>query len=133
MERTAFMDQYKDPRWQRKRLEIMERDKFSCVFCEDSTASLNVHHKFYKKGKKVWEYEDSILITLCETCHEKLTKIIQNNQESLSDIYQNLSSVESISNILRCISCMTIDELNSTEDIIWQIWQITTYKKNDTH
>ena len=32
---------------------------------------LNVHHKYYVKGKTPWEYKDDALITLCENCHKK--------------------------------------------------------------
>lgn len=32
---------------------------------------LNIHHMYYIKGNKPWEYEDSALITLCEECHKK--------------------------------------------------------------
>jgi len=30
---------------------------------------LNVHHKKYIEGRKIWEYNDSDLITLCSECH----------------------------------------------------------------
>lgn len=32
---------------------------------------LNIHHKYYIKGKKPWEYDNNALITLCEDCHRK--------------------------------------------------------------
>lgn len=33
---------------------------------------LNVHHKYYIRGKKPWEYpDDEALVTLCEDCHKK--------------------------------------------------------------
>lgn len=32
---------------------------------------LNVHHTYYTKGHKPWEYEDDSLVTLCEDCHKK--------------------------------------------------------------
>lgn len=31
--------------------------------------TLNVHHKYYIKGHKAWEYEDDALVTLCAECH----------------------------------------------------------------
>lgn len=70
MKKTGFMDQYKDPRWQKKRLKIMERDEFTCQSCYDTESTLNVHHKYYIFGKFPWEYPDELLITLCEGCHE---------------------------------------------------------------
>lgn len=35
------------------------------------TKYLNVHHKFYQKGKKPWKYDDDALVTLCGACHQK--------------------------------------------------------------
>lgn len=31
--------------------------------------TLNVHHKYYIKGHKAWEYDNDALITLCTECH----------------------------------------------------------------
>lgn len=61
----------KDPRWQRKRLEAMQADKFTCQICFRSDKPLNVHHKKYISGAMPWEYDTSYLITLCEDCHAK--------------------------------------------------------------
>lgn len=72
-----FFAQYRDPRWQKKRLKIMERDEFACVSCNTKEDTLNVHHRVpYKKDAKPWEYEDDELITLCEECHKEITEII---------------------------------------------------------
>lgn len=60
----------RDPRWQRKRLEIMQRDNWACVHCGDSTSELNVHHNRYITGHLPWEYADEHLTTLCKFCHE---------------------------------------------------------------
>jgi len=75
MNDKSFAAQYKDARWQRKRLEIMERDNFTCHMCkrgEEEEVSLNVHHAYYEKGKKPWDYPDDMLVTLCEDCHKNL-------------------------------------------------------------
>ncbi len=38
---------------------------------EEKTKHFNhVHHFYYIKGKKVWEYPDKHLITLCDDCHK---------------------------------------------------------------
>lgn len=68
---SEFFEAYKDPRWQRKRLEIMQREDFACERCGSKEETLNVHHAFYRKGKKPWEYESSILHCLCESCHNE--------------------------------------------------------------
>jgi hypothetical protein len=41
-------------------------------------AGLNVHHHYYTKGKRPWEYPDDALETLCRDCHIEVhkTKVI---------------------------------------------------------
>jgi len=57
--------------WQKKRLEIMQRDDFKCLCCK-SKDSLVVHHLYYKYGMKPWQYKNDSLVTLCSKCHTKL-------------------------------------------------------------
>lgn len=68
---VPYWEKPKDPRWQKRRLEIMQRDDFTCIDCGDSSSSLNVHHCFYIKSMEPWEYPDDMLKTLCEQCHKK--------------------------------------------------------------
>lgn len=66
----TYAEKLKDPRWQRKRLEIMERDGFKCRICGDETTTLHVHHVRYLRGREPWEYREFYFVTLCENCHE---------------------------------------------------------------
>jgi len=66
---VSYAEKLRDPRWQKMRLEIMQRDKFSCRVCNNTEKTLNVHHRFYRKGESPWEYEPAALVTLCEDCH----------------------------------------------------------------
>lgn len=43
----------------------------SFYFIPKEIKGLNVHHKYYIKGKAPWEYEDDALVTLCEECHRE--------------------------------------------------------------
>ncbi len=36
--------------------------------------NLHIHHKYYVKGKRPWEYDNDALTTLCWHCHEELHK-----------------------------------------------------------
>ena len=45
------MEKYKDPRWQKKRLKILERDKWACQLCDGKEKTLHIHHKFMKQIK----------------------------------------------------------------------------------
>ena len=64
-----YKSQYLHPRWQKKRLEILNRDHWQCKICGVKDKTLHVHHTYYKKGAKVWEAENKWLKTLCEDCH----------------------------------------------------------------
>ena len=65
----TYSEKLRDPRWQKKRLEILERDNWRCVFCADATSELQVHHLLYKK-RDPWDYPDHLYQTLCRPCHE---------------------------------------------------------------
>ena len=64
------MSIYSHPQWQRRRLEIMQRDHFTCRRCGDDQNTLNVHHRRYRVDRRIWEYDDDDLVTLCRRCHE---------------------------------------------------------------
>jgi hypothetical protein len=66
---STYTEKLKDPRWQKKRLEILERDGFTCKLCGNTKETLNVHHWEYVKGEP-WDAPDYLLATLCTTCHE---------------------------------------------------------------
>lgn len=72
-----------DPRWQRKRLEILERDGWACTICGDKEKTLHVHHMHYLYGAAPWEYENGYLSTLCEDCHEEEGACKKNEIETL--------------------------------------------------
>lgn len=70
--KSAYSQKLRDPRWQKMRLEIMGRDKFSCRLCGDDKSTLNVHHLYYERGADPWDYHEQSLVTLCEACHEEM-------------------------------------------------------------
>lgn len=63
-----YSDKLKDPRWQKKRLEIFKRDDFTCQKCSDKKTTLCVHHLKYNGDP--WKSNNDDLITLCEHCHD---------------------------------------------------------------
>lgn len=46
--RKKYLEKLKDPRWQKKRLKVFERDEWTCQCCNDTESTLNVHHRYYK-------------------------------------------------------------------------------------
>jgi hypothetical protein len=67
--KKSFYDKLKDPKWQEKRLRIMERSGFSCEWCGGKDYTLHIHHGYYTRGFDPWEYGDDTLYCLCENCH----------------------------------------------------------------
>lgn len=69
MSSSSYADKLKDPRWQKKRLEVMERDGFACRDCGEKSKTLHVHHCIYERGGP-WNTTPMYLLTLCHDCHE---------------------------------------------------------------
>lgn len=86
--KQTYAEMLKDPRWQKKRLKIMQRDNFTCQHCGSMDKSLQVHHLIYHKDYKPWEYESSELITLCSKCHEV-------ESEYNSEVYNDFVNLKS--------------------------------------
>lgn len=88
----TYAEKLKDPRWQKKRLEIFERDGWACKKCSDKKATLHVHHITYHNNISPWEYQNDDLDTLCEQCHSVVSSL---QSKPLSDpsnaaIYRDL-------------------------------------------
>lgn len=66
---TSYSELLKHPKWQKKRLQILERDDFKCRICNDQETTLHVHHLKYIYNHKPWEYANEDLLTLCKDCH----------------------------------------------------------------
>ena len=73
----TYSEKLKDPRWQKKRLEILERDGWACRHCGSSTTTLNVHHVVYHSKRNPWEYDQDELMALCDLCHTETERRIK--------------------------------------------------------
>ena len=65
-----YSEKLLSPNWQKKRLEIFNRDGFTCQNCGNKEQTLHVHHKTYEYGKDPWDYLNDNFVTLCSDCHE---------------------------------------------------------------
>jgi len=92
----SYADQYKDPRWQKKRLEILDRDEFQCQHCGDSKSQLHVHHRVYEYGRDVWDYDNDLLVTYCNSCHQYAHQLSSDLKSVSSEIMEGwlLDSIE---------------------------------------
>jgi len=59
-----------DPKWQKRRLKVFERDSWKCRKCGSKKRMLVVHHlKYTKKYPRNEPMEH--LITWCKKCHDR--------------------------------------------------------------
>jgi|GEM_PF-2507864 hypothetical protein len=85
--KKSYAERLKDPRWQKMRLKILERDEWCCQICFDSKETLHIHHRYYKKNTDPWDYPLESLVTLCESCHESEAEYMP---EMLKDLNETL-------------------------------------------
>ena len=69
-----YEDMLKSKAWKNKRKVILKRDKYKCTKCS-SVIRLQIHHLYYIKGRKPWEYPNKALVILCNECHTKIHTI----------------------------------------------------------
>lgn len=71
MSNLTYSEKLRLPAWQQKRLEILNRDNWTCLSCgrNDPSVPVHVHHLKYFPGLDPWEYEPQYLVTYCEKCH----------------------------------------------------------------
>lgn len=69
----TYYEQLQHPLWREKREEVLKLHSHRCLTCEatEDDTYLHVHHRFYRRGAKAWEYSTSELVCLCERCHYK--------------------------------------------------------------
>lgn len=72
----TYAEKLKNPRWQKRRLYVMERDEWKCRVCGETKETLNVHHLQY--GKEPWDVPDDWLLTVCHRCHKYIETLQKN-------------------------------------------------------
>lgn len=69
MTKLTYAQQLAHPKWQRRRLEMLNAAGWACTACGNDDNQLHVHHRQYFKGRMAWEYADHELAVLCNDCH----------------------------------------------------------------
>jgi len=72
----SYQAQLKQPEWQRRRMEMLERADCRCQHCDTRDESLEIHHHHYVPSRFAWEYTDDELMVLCKSCHQEIHSII---------------------------------------------------------
>lgn len=82
----SYAQKLKDPRWQKLRLLMMERDGWACRLCGDGSETLNVHHLYYLPRTDPWMYPDTAYLTTCETCHKRIHEAKEALERAISHV-----------------------------------------------
>lgn len=108
--KSEYAKKLMDPRWQKMRLEVFERDLFTCQMCGDEKSTLNVHHRYYVFPKDPWDYPLTALVTLCQPCHEVESETIK---EYCSDLLLILKSGGAMSDAMVSLATAFVETHNT--------------------
>lgn len=103
-----YAEKLRDPRWQKKRLEILERDNFCCRECGDKKTELHVHHLIYFSKTEPWDFPNCCLVTVCKNCH----KTRQSFEQQWKSVASNRSTsfLAASHYLLSCILSVTTED-----------------------
>jgi len=125
----TYYEKLQHPKWQKKRLEILARDNFSCQHCNSKETSLHIHHFSYAKNP--WETPDVDLITLCDRCHKEysykdkaikeLNSFLKRNLgiNDIMNLYENMSGLKSV--------LERVKELRPSSFSCANFWELTDF------
>lgn len=110
----TYAEKLKSPDWQKKRLEILQRDEFTCIICKSSEKELHVHHHHYRKNADPWDYDNENFVTYCVECHKNQTNMIKEVKEMTYKILVWSECANSLHYILK----QEVDMLKECEYIL---------------
>ncbi len=123
----TYSEKLLDPRWQKKRLEILQRDNFTCQItgCFETTKTLHVHHLDYldsETSEGPWDYPDNYLITVCEDCHNEINERRKKYEKRLIHAFR-LHLKDPF--IQKC-AVEIFERSSNLNDLIFSIWDFGT-------
>lgn len=65
---------YKSSAWEKKRLEILERDNYECQVCKEEggfAPATTVHHILHLENRPDLALDDDNLLSVCAACHNR--------------------------------------------------------------
>jgi hypothetical protein len=89
-----YADKLKHPNWQKMRLKVLQKAKFTCKLCKDTETELHVHHNYYEADTEPWDYPLNAFTCLCKHCHEEVE--YRKKIENAFDIY--LINIKKVNN-----------------------------------
>ena len=84
----TYSEKLQDPRWQRRRLDVLNLRNWTCEDCASTDKPIQVHHYHYIRGRDPWQYRDDELRVCCRDCHEERQGIEDAIRTALSVIFR---------------------------------------------
>lgn len=93
-----YSEKLRNPKWQKKKNRILERDNYTCQHCGDTEKTLVVHHLEYRG--EPWDVPDESLTTFCESCHDQVEEIIRSVRKlsKYPEIIMTIGELANLSN-----------------------------------
>jgi len=87
-QKQNYWEKLQHPKWQQRRLEILNKAGFKCQSCEADDIQLNVHHLYYISGREPWQYPDWSLKCLCKNCHKDQHEETEPDQDFREEMFE---------------------------------------------
>lgn len=134
MAKSEWSRQYalklKDPRWQKKRLEIMNRYNFKCSLCGEEDETLHIHHWKYIYGVDPWDYPDGLLSTLCDDCHKQEHSHRKDAEEELLAVLRvGCASYYGVLDLVTALSNQIVSDPTCLDNICFKLRAVITDKE----
>ena len=98
-----YADKLRDPRWQKRRLQVLEAANFRCEDCRRGDLPLEVHHCAYPAGKMPWQCPPELLMAVCESCHDSRQRLENALREDMGKICRFMTQKEIESEAFRLV------------------------------
>ena len=81
----SYSEQLRTPEWKAFRQRVIDVNGRACRACRRSDKIIQVHHLFYEKTRKPWDYELNEVTVLCEDCHASMHDELQKFRKFVFD------------------------------------------------
>ena len=105
---ASYAEKLKDPRWQKKRLRVLDRDGWTCQVCWETEETLHVHHLKYAKSGNPWDSPMKDLQTLCEDCHQT-DKQNKEDKKFIINRIKKMNNPEELYCVIRTLNLLDAD------------------------
>ena len=148
---TYYQEQLKNAQWQAMRLKVLDRDRWTCQLCcqsaciehdhskpvrldPETTLTFHVHHTFYRRGRKPWEYPLESLIAVCSECHESETVNLNVSAMNLIQILKEngftSSNIDELADGIRRLPHLVDDSpFSNSAVLLWCCWEWKTVRE----